>query len=365
MRRALTIVAATLVAAAPALAGINPASPGLPTASTNNNNGSSSYTGFSAANGASSALCVDCHTVQPKAGGSHYVNPTDTVGTTNSGGSGIGSTGAIATRDNGAYFKATAWNINTSGAAGLSKYGNGATGSVSTDNTVAGTRTTTQVAASALGGYDIICESCHNIVVNQAGGNNLLQTQPNNKWQDASTALICVGCHGFMYTENTANADNANYASALNDNEVTTGRKNNNEVHWVKGVAYAQNHHVMTGDNIDDTKAAARLLWTDNDVIHYAAVPIENAGPALTRGSLPQRAAWVNLTKPTNSQHLNCTNCHTPAHGEGGSAGASILRNATYTTTANPLGPIARISDRGGWKKVNDLAYCTQCHVGN
>jgi len=369
MRKVSTIIASALLAAAPALAGINPASPGLPTADTTNNLGNSTYTGFTAPNNASSSMCVDCHTVQPKAGGSHYVNATATVGATNSGGSGIVGGVPGAGRDNGAYFKASIWTTNTTGGAVFSKYGNGATGSVSTNNTVPGTKNSTQVAANALAGYDIICESCHNIVANEAGGNNLVDTQAGNEFWNAAEAEICIGCHGFMYTTSAANAGNANYTDARNVNEVAGGNKDNNEVHWVKGTMAPQNHHVMTGDTINATVAGAMLLWTDNNVVHYTAPTILNAGASETRGTLPQRATWqfpvgVNAVKPTAGQ-VTCTNCHTPAHGVDGSPAASILRNATYSAgIPGGLGPIARISDRMAWKKIDDLTYCTQCHVG-
>jgi hypothetical protein len=367
MRRALTIIGASLLAAAPVLAGINPASPGLPRADTSRAAGG--YTGFTALNNGASSMCVDCHTIQPKAGGSHYVNATTTAGATNSGGSGIGAAGTIVTRDNGAYFKAALWNTGrpsgTTGSAGLSKYGSitSATSavSVSTDNTVVGVKTTTTVAASALDTYDIICESCHNIVQNEAGGNNLLDTQPNNEWEDTPVAEICVMCHGFMYTTHAANTTapaNAAYSvTGVNANEVAGGHKSNNEYHWIKGVAYPQNHHVMTGDNIDSARAAAGLLWTDNLIVSYTDQPIDNTS---VLGTYPQKADWTPLNKPSNIGWLSCTNCHTPAHGFNGSPAASILRNATYTVAGSL--PISRISDRNAWKKIDDLGYCGQCH---
>ncbi len=362
-KRVLAVLCASLLAG-PAMAGINPADPGLPTADTTNNAGSSSYTGFTAGNNQASAMCVDCHTVQPKAGGSHYVNATNSAGATNSGGSGIDNTGAITTRDNGAYFKVSLWNANGSnGAATYSKYRNGTT-SVVPDNTIAGVKTATADATlSNYANYDIICESCHNIIVNDAGGNNLLETQANNEWEDADVAALCVGCHGFMYTNQVDQSGSglANWSDPRNNNEVAggTARKGNNEYHWVKGVARPQNHHVMTGDVIDSTQASLMVLWTDNDVVSYTDSPISNTS---TKGTYPQRATWLNgLTKPSGGG-LNCTNCHAPAHGQNASPGASILRNATYTTAAHALGPIARISDRGGWKKIDDLTFCGQCH---
>ncbi|GAB6063287.1 hypothetical protein [Deferrisoma palaeochoriense] len=362
-KQVLAVLCASLLAA-PALAGINPADPGLPTADTSNNNGASTYTGFTATNNQASAMCVDCHTVQPKAGGSHFVNPTSTGGLTNSGGSGIDNTGAIAARDNGAYFKISLWSTNGStGAATYSKYADTSVpASYVPDNTVAGVTTATlQATASNYAGYDIVCESCHNIVINDAGGNNLLEAQANNEWEDTPVADLCVGCHGFMYTAAVDQSASglANWGDARNTNEVSGGRKGNNEYHWVKGVARPQNHHVMTGDVIDATQAGLMVLWTDNDVVSYTDSPISNTS---TQGTYPQKATWDNgLTKPSGGG-LTCTNCHAPAHGQGASPAASILRNATYTAAPTALGPISRISDRGGWKKIDDLTYCGQCH---
>ncbi len=363
-KQVLAVLCASLLAA-PALAGINPASPGLPTADTTNNAVSSNYTGFTAPNNQASAMCVDCHTVQPKAGGSHYVNATSTGGATNSGGSGIDSTGAITPRDDGAYFKITVWNATDfTGSDGISKYADTSVpASYVTDNTIAGATTATQdTTASNYAGYDIICESCHNIVNNEAGGNNLLDTMPNNEWEDAPVAELCVGCHGFMYTaltDQSTTSEPANWGDTRNTNEVSGGRKGNNEYHWVKGVAQPQNHHVMTGDIIDSVQASRMVLWTDNDVVSYTENPIDNTS---TQGTYPQRATWQNgLTKPSGGG-LNCTNCHAPAHGQGASPAASILRNATYTAAPTALGPISRISDRNGWKKIDDLSFCGQCH---
>ncbi len=363
-KQVLAVLCASFLAA-PALAGINPASPGLPVADTSNNNNASTYTGFTAPNNQASAMCVDCHTVQPKAGGSHYVNATSTAGATNSGGSGIDATGAITPRDNGAYFKVSLWTANGStGAATYSKYRNTSDQSVVPDNTVAGVTTAvTDATLSNYADYDIICESCHNIVINDAGGNNLLEAQVDNEWEDTPVADLCVGCHGFMYTDQVVQSASglANWGDARNANEVAggTARKGNNEYHWVKGAARPQNHHVMTGDVINATQASLMVLWTDNDVVGYTSSPISNTQSG---GTYPQRATWLNgLTKPTGGG-LNCTNCHAPAHGQGASPAASILRNATYTQHGSNLGPIARISDRNAWKKIDDLGFCGQCH---
>lgn len=381
MKKLLLIIGAASMLAAPAIAGINPASPGLPTADTGN---------FTAANNGASSMCVDCHTFQPKAGGSHYVSVGAFAagsgadgGSTNSGGSGIDQNGAIVERDNGAYFKLSLWSkdpANTDwpsttdlGAATYSKYRSG-NASVAFA-TVNGTRTASaDGTASNYAGYDVICESCHNIVVNDAGGNNLLVAQVTNDFEDTDTAYICVGCHGFMYTNSlfnpvggsgtgvqTAQGGNANYGSALNTNEVSGGSKGNNEIHWIKGTAYFQNHHVMTGDDINATTAGVGILWTDNVVVSYTDAPMSNAS---ANGSYPQKATWAITgaanVKPSGGG-LTCTNCHTPAHGMSGSPGASILRGATYTAARATA--ISRIGDTANsWKKIDDKTFCNQCH---
>jgi hypothetical protein len=350
-----------------ALAGINPADPGLPTGVTANKN-------------INSAMCVDCHTQNPKNNlgtGSHYVNTLGTAGATNSGGSGVQNSGgaaALVLRDAGQYFKITNWAVGTTPATTgwPSKYRNNAATIVNQAPqlvSVVKTMNNTSVLAidaTVAAGADIICESCHNVVGNVSGGNNLLSTQ--QEWQNNTESTLCVGCHGFMYTNDgtaaTANGSNLNYANARNNDEVAgSGKRGNNEVHWIQNVAYPQNHHVMTGDVINGTTAGAGLLWTDNLIVHYS----DTTDNASTKGTYAQRASWLNnLTKSTDATRgLNCTNCHAPAHGQGGSAAASILRNATYST-APAAGGLARISDRSAgslqWKRINDLGFCGQCH---
>ena len=356
--KVLATLGLTALLAGPALAGLDPANPGLPSVT-------DAAFGAAVVNNQISAMCVDCHTVAPKPApaGSHYVN-TLAGGETNSGGSGINAAGAIAARDDGAYFKITLWDA--AGAGGMSwpsKYGNAY---VSTVNQLpTGVTSMNATVAAITGGMDLICESCHNIVGNEDGGNNLLEVQPGNEWEDTSTAELCVGCHGFMYSNDAtvlaSHAGDANVGDGRNANEVSGGNKGNNEYHWVQGTAYPQSHHVMTGDNISAAKATAAALWTDNLIIAYADHATDNT---YAGGTLPQRAAWVNLNKPTAAGDLSCTSCHTPAHGFNASPAASILRNATYTTLGNDQpGQIDRISDRGAWKRIDDLTYCAQCHI--
>ena len=358
-----TFVAAGLVAGAPALAGLNPADPGLPTVTDSN------IFGGGIANNQLSAMCLDCHTQIPKAGGgSHYASAT--AGETNSGGSGIDNTGAITTRDSAQYFRLTAWEnavLNTNNA--YSKYGDAAnTLSKMIDNVTNPTATTDATAANYTA-YELICESCHNIIVNDAGGNNLLDVNDdgtNVDWQDVAEASLCVGCHGFMYTDNAANGTapaNANWSDSRNDDH-TGSKRGNNEYHWVWNPStntqepYAQNHHVMTGDNIDNIRAGAGILWTDNLIVSYTDTPIDNTS---TKGTYPVGSAWTgSVTKPTNSGHLSCTNCHAPAHGGDVTEGASILRGTSLNGAATSA--IDRISDRNAWKRFSDVNFCGQCH---
>jgi hypothetical protein len=373
--KCLPILAASVLASLPALAGLNPASPGLPTVAAAAIVGNATNV-FSAnvANNQMSAMCVDCHTLAPKTGmGTHFVAMA--AGATNSGGSGVNATGAVATRDTGNFFRLALWSATgATGAATYSKYGNGTLSYVPA--TVNGVRTATaQGTLATYAGYEIICESCHNIVVNAAGGNNLLegQSKAGNAVNDFTTTIveseICVGCHGFMYTSNAANAAapaNANYADARNTGEIG-GFRGNNEFHFAfNGTtgqqAYAQNHHVMTGDNIDSIRANPGLLWTDNLIVSYTDQPVSSAS---TRGTYPVGAAWTGtgIVKPAAGA-LTCTNCHAAGHGGGVTEGASILRNAVSTANAGAgrADAWSRISDAGAWKQIRDLQFCGQCH---
>lgn len=375
MKRRAIIAMSTglLLAGGAAVAGINPASPGLPTAV------DITLAGATANNGAS-ALCVDCHTVNPKGlsgMGTHYVNVNQN-GATSSGGSGINSLNAITTRDNGAYFKVTLWSTGGStGASWPSKYGNAAVSMVNTAPVVnsvalaAGRfNSTVQGTAATFAGYDIICESCHNVVGNDDGGNNLLESIPLNNYQTPAIADLCVGCHGFMYSNNptiwtATQAEAINDADSRNANEVAGGTpKGNNEWHWIRGTAFQQNHHVMTGDAINSAMAAVGALWTDNVIVSYTDKPISNAS---SLGTYPQKATWTastGMAKPAAG--VNCTNCHTQAHGNFGSPAASILRGGAYSAVTAEASPYMRrigpATERNAWKKIKDLDYCNQCH---
>jgi len=364
----LSLLSVLLLAAAPALsvAGLNPARPGLAPAV---------YAGKTLQNNAFSAMCVDCHSRVPVMGthnGSHFVSKgPDATGAdqTNSGG-GWGTAGTnsqAGLRDNGQYFKVSAW---SSGAA--SKYGDLATDNSYSTISVGNHTGVVDNTASNYANKEIICESCHNILVNAAGGNNLLSTIVAQT--DDSTASICVGCHGDMYDDDTPSASSqgptganatvngTKYANARNTNEVGGGKKGVNTIHVVEGKVYDMNHHVTTGDVVNAAIVAVGQTWRDTTVISADAIlnPVSNSG---TRGQMPQLATWQDgKTKPTTA--VSCLNCHTHGHGGNAYTAASILRDTSALKTAAPANPTDRLSDAGrGFFDFNDTLYCNDCHT--
>lgn len=363
----LLLLSVLLIAGAPVLvgAGLNPARPGLAPAV---------YAGKTLQNNAFSAMCVDCHSTVPVRGthtGSHFVSKgPDVTGAdvTHSGG-GFGTPGQqsqAGVRTNGAYFKVSAW---SSGAA--SKYGD-----VSTDNSYSTVSTGNHTGvvdntASNYANREIICESCHNILVNAAGGNNLLTT-PVAQTDDA-TPSICIGCHGDMYDDDAPSAqgvptganalvNTTKYNDARNINEVSGGRKGVNSIHVVEGKVYDMNHHVTTGDWVTAAIVGVGQTWRDTLAISADAVlnPVSNQG---TRGQMPQQANWKDgKQKPTTA--VSCLNCHTHGHGGNAYTAASILRDTDPLKTAAPANPTDRLSDTGrGWFDFNDVLFCNDCHT--
>ncbi|NOY46601.1 MAG: hypothetical protein GXP50_14295 [Deltaproteobacteria bacterium] len=228
------------VAAAPAWGGINPANPGLPTASAYG----TTYTG-----NAASAMCVDCHTANPKPNsGTHFVAHYD--------GSAVRTTGNLS------YEKTDSW---SGGAAYLSRYANPAPPDP-----------TAQSVTGQTG--EIICESCHNLVHNAAGGNNLLERFREN--EDPST--LCEGCH-------TAQASGP------------------------------PAHHPLTGDTVgpDDDDPANHTL---------------NTGHASVVRSTP--ASGSEVTYPA-ANAVNCASCHRP-HGAQVQTGARALKRGLSAVTTIP-----------------------------
>ncbi len=239
MRRRFWVAAGVLVAWS-ARAGINPADPGLPTAQ--------AY-GTSYAGNAASAMCVDCHTPNPKPNaGTHFVAHYD--------GSGVRTT------QNLSYEKTDAW---SGGAAYLSRYASPAP---------------PDPAARSVTGQtgEIICESCHNLVHNAAGGNNLLEGFRES--QDPSA--LCEGCHAAQAAGPPA-------------------------------------HHPMTGDTVgpDGDDPTNHTLNTSH-ATHVRSTP--------TAGS--------EVTYPA-ANAVNCASCHKP-HGAQVQTGARILKRGWSAVTGIP-----------------------------
>lgn len=359
-------------------AGLNPQNPGLAGGTTFYNPGAS-------------RICIDCHSRVPSSSannGTHFVTAGSTTHDTRTGGGWAGSRFGV--RDGatgGQYFKISAW-PNPVAARGnvYSKYSNAADNvtyifGARTDNTGLATA---QATAATFGGYEIICESCHNIVSNVAGGNNLLAPMSGayvagggnlvqaSPWSVSDEATLCVGCHGFLYATNATNQPR--YADTRKSNEVTAGEKQNNHQHYINGAPMAQNHHVMTGDTITQTIAAQGLYWADTLVKDTsaagwlpAASAVTTTGVVNTRGTMPMIVgAWTNdggKIKSTTATQINCVHCHAAPHSGDATTAASILRDTNAQGTITAANSISRIGENGRtWMGFNDFNYCQDCH---
>ena len=372
----LSACSMALLASAPfdLMAGLNRNAPGLPVAT---------YNTTLVGNNGFSSMCVDCHGRNPLSGsttyGSHFVSLSPAAASTNSGGGWDCTAGGLSQsgpRKNGAYFKINQW---PSG--GYSKYGDASTDNSYSTSSI-GNYTGIVVdnaSASTYATREIICESCHNILVNAAGGNNLLATPvlQSAAAAEATSGIpnLCVGCHGDMYSVNAANTNiggthATKYADARNTNEVAGGKKGVNSVHYINGVLYNMNHHVTTGDSVDNTTVGVGLTWRDTLSIDPKAllVPVSSTPAGLTRGQMPQLATWLDgKVKPPTA--VDCLNCHTHGHGGSQYTGASILRDTTQLTAAVPAESaidkgVARIGEYSRkWMDINDVPYCNDCHT--
>jgi hypothetical protein len=337
-------------------------------------------------------MCINCHTVAPGGGthfGSHFVfNPADSPARPTNSGGGNAAGGLKAARDLGQYFKTTQWTTMT-GSLSYSKYGRTSdNASISAANDNAGFGGAVFVAASTAPyqAAEIICESCHNIVKNVAGGNNLVapmtavsgagtvytQVAP---WNATNEAPLCVGCHGFMYVLNAANTG-SNYADTRNTSEWG-GLRTNNHFHMINGVQYDQNHHVMSGDPATVAEAAAGILWRD-----VLSIPSDGAFASLdvtlARGQMPQRAAWLNTDGSgkvkAGAANFNCVTCHSQPHSGNNGTAASILRDTdaggVVIADTRPAGlqHTYRLGEGTGvntrtWMGLSDVQYCNDCHT--
>lgn len=370
----ILVFGAFALCAGMAQAGLNPDNPGL------------------AVSNGSSAMCINCHSVAPGDSGAHWgshfvYNPADSPARpTNSGGGSVTAGGLNAVRDAGQYFKTTRWTAQT-GSTSFSKYGrstDNASVSAANDNATYGGAVFLAASAAGYQGYEIICESCHNIVRNVAGGNNLVapmtamtatqQTQVA-PWTGSDEAPLCVGCHGFMYITDATNNTGTNYADLRNNSEWGSVRKENNHFHRINAIAYNQNHHVMSGDPANAALAGAGRLWRD-----VLSIPSDGAFASVdvtaARGQMPQRATWsTDGGKVKNgAANFNCLHCHSQPHSGLNGTAASILRDTTAGGVAiadtRPAGlqHTYRIGEGAGadqrtWMGLSDVNYCNDCHT--
>jgi hypothetical protein len=362
--------------AAVSFAGLNPTAPGLPTVTV------TGYGGGALPNNQLSGMCVACHNraVYGTTIASHFV--FDDAHRTNSGGGWTSAdyTKTGAPRDGGQYFHVTAWTT-----AGIwSKYGNFATKTSETGapaGSVGYELATKNIGLAALAADEIICESCHNIVKNVAGGNNLVEAPGDviapagaQAWTDSKVATLCVGCHGWLYDSNAAN-DNNNMAAGGNfDNTwnllgeaAAAAKKDSNAAEWKNdGVKHNVNHHVMSGDVRAPGIATAMVNWSPttafdpNQTHRMTTTPIAGAGYAV-------KATWeAGFRQAAVATNFSCLSCHTVAHGGAIRTGASILRGTTTGPAAT--GALDRISDGRSWKDqdANVAAgvgtWCQNCH---
>lgn len=383
-RFVLFAILAILVAPLAALAGINPASSGLPdvTLTTGDNNFyniSQTVPGNRA-----SVMCVACHTRNPAARtpfrntngfgyvGSHFVTQF-TNDTSEGGGYADGSgTKTRANRIAGGIYMADNNPANMTIANnwyGLPRY--------AYDNGGALANTVDPQAQAA----QMICDSCHSIVRN-LGTAKLLATGFANGGTTTSTALmgvpgtttpvLCIGCHGNM--EAYINAEW--------------------QYHPVGATAWGGTHHhrntpgtaVYLG-NAAGTSITnmAQMDPADYNEVSTTVYQMWAAGPggltaarATNWTSNPERVKPIfadngMIAPRAGNNGLLCTNCHR-AHNADSSAGATILMRST-DVTAMRSGTIAtdnnsawrgltRIADAGGRAAAfsNTNPLCLACH---
>jgi hypothetical protein len=293
-----------------------------------------------------SAMCVECHTVNPSdrilqvsQGGSVLIDRTNVNwgthavmnvqagaanapwGVTNSGGGFTGGFGGAA-RDGGQYYRGGVWT-----SLATSKY----------QGTPAALTTVLEGGAGfATATSDLICESCHNIVINTAtaADNDLLVGTYDDNVNDG----ICTGCHA--------------------QNELPAGRAafhGNDNLPAFAGTATRKRHHAMTGDLLRNgvgyygSQGADSLMWAPSasdrlltawcttpyatltapaplDLTTGVAIAFRDACNVAGQGTRAYTAvAALGDITPTAANAVNCSNCHRPHNAKSGT-GAFILR---------------------------------------
>lgn len=396
-RISILIAGAAVLMALPSFAGINPNDPGLPQGWTTtkytanflvgNTTSTDTTERLSQDNSYASAFCVECHGLNPSALiltpevgggvnaaallaqiGSHTV--ADAIGDSNTGGGYVGGSlrdrrsGTTVTitqpRTAGQFEKLLAWgpsaNANNDDK-GLSKYG------------ITGTETRNSTVASA---GDMICESCHNVLVN-AGDQMLLEQFGHDG--TAGNDKICLGCHGAGASGGDVVNTVASYAN-FHDN-------GNLSPFLMPNTAGQKNHHVMNGDALDitangpynpdaDTGTNDSIMWAPSFTRELVGTTIGAAADFAYRdnvnlsgqGTYDQPLAAGDIG--TGTTMVMCNSCHRP-HNAMTKAAAYILKTGTggdFTVGAGITGIETRHSASGDAQYVEYLPLCAGCHQG-
>ncbi|TLN17427.1 hypothetical protein FDZ71_06265 [bacterium] len=386
----IAFAAIAILAAIAAFAGINPLDPGLPQGWTTTATryttafvvGSATVTAdrLTTANSFASAMCVECHTRNPSAlilnptdgagaydvtngvndRGSHTV--ADAAGSSNSGG---GWTNAAAgTRNAGQYEEIVTWDTANQAGFGFSKYG---------------VQAPTQNRNSVTGAPgDMICESCHNVLVNRgprlllgAYGDSAAEAAVNG---ESGTILdadrMCLNCHGGA-TNNYAGFHGNGNLRPFYQNATTSPRKR---------------HHVLAGDLLDLTRYNPDANKETNDSVMWAPSYTRELSAGLVGATDPfafgkgqsatgqgARAAATALGDVNTGTGLSCVSCHRP-HNARTPAGAFILREGdgtgypNYNVGAGLTTGLMRQQDKDATyaNKVYGeyQGLCNTCHIG-
>lgn len=244
-----------------AAGGLNPLDPGLPSAQAYSITlDNSNPDGDRPIAHRASSMCIDCHTANPKSeGGSHFVAHFD--------GSVVRPT--VTTPTNTSYEKTTAW---AGGAKFLSRYA-----------VPAPPNTDSESVMGAIGA--IICESCHNLIHNDSGGNNLLVRY--RELEDPST--LCEGCHPTLASGPPAH-------HPLTGHVISTGCPSNAASHTLN----------TTHASVDRTGGTSP----------YDVTPLADSEVTFTTVNGAVGGAVVGVS---------CSSCHVP-HGAQPQTGARILK---------------------------------------
>lgn len=273
---ALTAVLA-LMGATPLFAagGVNPANPGLPRATAN---------GTQYDRNIASSMCVDCHTANPggDTAGTHFVvHKAGSAAVRVTRNTAVEKLGPSAAGVGGVFYS-------------VSKYGapNGANLPVANQVISSLSAKNLPTAASTTTAGEMLCESCHNLITNVNGGNNLLVAYGKT---DIDTS--CKNCH---------NKDG--------------------------------NHHRMTGDQVTIPHPPA----------YGAPHVLDN-----THKGTPK--AGSNIAYPASSTGMSCAACHAPHSGALGSAARILKRGASRSDSVCPGSPVNLIIPPDPTKCGQDL----------